>query len=205
MLTVREAAPRAASGLGLAKAGRIQKKPQVRQPGKTGHTAIPRLAEAGKKRPANDDGVGEAGGKRLETAAGVVAAVEGAENALVAEVVLAAPGPRKRGRPRKAATATGAALAAVAEAAPALRRSGRLTVKEPAAAVAVSAASVAVEASAAEDAAAVAVVGPRRGRGAARANFGGGGGSCVCSSRASVDHAAQVRTALASPNAAVLP
>ena len=72
----------------------------------------PRLAP-GAKRSLDDNGVAEAAGPGLETAASaadVEAAVEAAAVAaenLPAVVVLAAPGPRKCGRPHKAAAGTG--------------------------------------------------------------------------------------------------
>jgi hypothetical protein len=72
----------------------------------------PRLAP-GAKRSLDDNGVAEAAGPGLETAASaadveaaVKAAAVAAEN-LPAVVVLAAPGPRKCGRPHKAAAGTG--------------------------------------------------------------------------------------------------
>jgi hypothetical protein len=158
-----------------------------------------RLAEAGENRSAGDYRVGEGGCKRKEPAAlAAGVAAEAAENAPAAQVVLAAAGPRNRGRPRKDVARTGAAVAAAVAAAGAavaaatgLRRSGRFNVKTAAGAV---------EEGEAGDAAAAAAGGRMRGRRAAGADLGGrsSGGYTL------VDRGAQVRTALAAAGAAVL-
>ena len=155
----------------------------------TASAAVPvAAAAAGMEGFAEDKGVGAAGGERLESAADVMAAVEAAVVDLpAAEFVPAAPARRKRGRPAKTQGVAAAAR-------PAVRKSCRISGKVTSAAVAAPAAGE-VEAGAAEGSASVAVVGRRRGRPAKRAENGSRRRN-RSSSRASVDCAVQVRTAL---------